>query len=80
MRSKRDKPAAAVARGAATYPLSDRSRVSSACCSGTSVNCSVSGPPGTRSPFTIVVWPTFAHSARICLSVASFATSDTRPF
>ena len=55
IRSKRDKPATGVARGAATYPLSARSRISRACASGTSVNCSVRGPPGARSPFTIVV-------------------------
>src|SRR5436190_249785 len=28
----------------------------------------------------MVVWPTAAHSARICRSVASFAVSETRPF
>src|SRR5476649_657119 len=33
-----------------------------------------------RSTLMILVWPTRAHSVRICRSVASFATTDTRPF
>src|SRR4051794_26719237 len=40
----------------------------------------VIGPPGTRSRLTIFTCPTRAHSARICRSVASFATTVARPF
>src|SRR5882757_6274520 len=53
--------------------------MSSASASETSFNSSVSGPPGIRSALTILVFPTRAHSARICLTVASFAMIETRP-
>src|SRR5258707_8606514 len=56
-----------------------RSSTSSACPSGTSASSRVIGPPGMRSTLTIFVWPTRAHSVRICRSVASIATIETRP-
>src|SRR5712691_3674926 len=37
------------------------------------------GSRGIFSPLTIWIWPTVAHSARICLTVASLATIEIRP-
>src|SRR6188508_101616 len=52
---------------------------SSACFSGTASSLSVIGPPVIRSTLTMRVLPTRAHSVRICRTVTSCASSDTRP-
>src|SRR6266851_1439978 len=44
-----------------------------------STSCSVTGPPAIPSALTILVCPTFAHSARIWRMVTSFAFTVTRP-
>src|SRR4029453_18977502 len=53
--------------------------MSSACFSGTASSLSVIGPPVMRSTLTMRVLPTLAHSVRICRTVTSCASSDTRP-
>ena len=62
----RDAPARGVARGTSRYPLTARRMISSASASETLVSSSVGDAPATRSPLTMRVSPTRAHSARIC--------------
>ena len=79
MRLNADAPPSGETRRDAMYPAMGLNSVVSACSSGTSANSMSRRVPGTRSRLTMRVPPTRSHSTRISRSVASRATSATRP-